>query len=159
MTNRTLLCLFIIINLGGHGSDLCDLTTYDLGALYATGRWRNTRKPTTAFRRMSYRACRFERGEPGTAVSAFFERHDLFNCPVYHDAPAPPCRGEFEQRVVCAFPGMVNQLGLPAASLYAGMIATGLPVAVQTVDSHHGDCIGVVGEPYARTRVVACPVR
>ena len=40
MTDRTLLCLFIIINLGDHESDLCDLTTYNLGALYATGRWR-----------------------------------------------------------------------------------------------------------------------
>lgn len=157
MTDRTLLCLFIIINLGGYESDLYDLTTYNLGALYATGRWRKYAQADNGISPDELLGVLIERGERGIAVSAFFERHDPSNCPVYHDAPALPCRGEFEQRVVCAFHGMVNQPGLQATLCR---------------DDRHGParrrpdcrqspwrCIGVVGEPYARTRVVACPVR
>ncbi|WP_175832893.1 amidase family protein [Burkholderia cenocepacia] len=82
-----------------------------------------------------------ERGELGAAVNAFFERHDLLICPVYPDVAPSLAEVSSSTALFPHFTAWCNQLGLPAASLYAGMTATRLPVGIQIVGSRHADAL------------------
>ncbi|WP_217589963.1 amidase family protein [Burkholderia sp. GbtcB21] len=82
-----------------------------------------------------------ERGELGAAVNAFFERHDLLICPVYPDVAPSLTEVSLNEASFPHFTAWCNQLGLPAASLYAGMTATRLPVGIQIVGSRHADAL------------------
>ncbi len=79
------------------------------------------------------------RGEVGRQVNEFFSQYDVLICPV-HPTTAPA----LSSIDPVAPPGPVftqwcNQLGLPAASVYCGAGADGLPLAVQVVGPRFAD--------------------
>lgn len=79
------------------------------------------------------------RGEAGREVNEFFTRHDLVLCPVHPSSP--PALSE-DLRLNPPYPVYTpwcNQLGLPAASLYAGHGADGLPIGLQLVGRQYDD--------------------
>ena len=79
------------------------------------------------------------RGEAGREVNEFFTRHDLVLSPVH---PTLPPRINPELRLNPPYPVYTpwcNQLGLPAASLYAGNSAEGLPISLQLVGRQYDD--------------------
>ncbi|MFM0487410.1 amidase family protein [Paraburkholderia graminis] len=82
-----------------------------------------------------------ERGELGARVNAFFERYDLVICPVYPRVAMHITEIEAGNELFPHFTAWCNQLGLPAASLYAGTTAEGLPVAIQIVGGRHADAL------------------
>ncbi|KVW76209.1 amidase family protein [Burkholderia ubonensis] len=82
-----------------------------------------------------------ERGEVGAAVNAFFERHDLLICPVYPCVAPSLAEASSSDQLFPHFTAWCNQLGLPAASLYAGMTTTHLPVGIQIVGGRHADAL------------------
>ncbi|KWF32722.1 amidase [Burkholderia diffusa] len=82
-----------------------------------------------------------ERGEVGATVNAFFERHDLLICPVYPRVAPSLAEVSSSDQLFPHFTAWCNQLGLPAASLYAGMTTTHLPVGIQIVGGRHADAL------------------
>ncbi|PMS16812.1 MAG: amidase [Pandoraea sp.] len=82
-----------------------------------------------------------ERGELGATVNAFFEQHDIVICPVYPSVAMPIADLTSSDELFPHFTAWCNQLGLPAASLYTGMTARNLPVAVQIVGGRHADAL------------------
>jgi aspartyl-tRNA(Asn)/glutamyl-tRNA(Gln) amidotransferase subunit A len=82
-----------------------------------------------------------ERGELGGAVNAFFEQHDILICPVYPTVAMPLGELPKGNTLFPHFTAWCNQLGLPAASVYAGMTASGLPIGVQIVGACHADAL------------------
>jgi aspartyl-tRNA(Asn)/glutamyl-tRNA(Gln) amidotransferase subunit A len=82
-----------------------------------------------------------ERGELGGAVNAFFEQHDILICPVYPCVAMPLAELPTGNTLFPHFTAWCNQLGLPAASVYAGMTDSGLPVGVQIVGARHADAL------------------
>jgi aspartyl-tRNA(Asn)/glutamyl-tRNA(Gln) amidotransferase subunit A len=82
-----------------------------------------------------------ERGELGAAVNAFFERYDLVLCPVYPRVAMPLAELPASNELFPHFTAWCNQLGLPAASVYAGSTSEGLPVGVQIVGGRHADAL------------------
>ncbi|MFM0208062.1 amidase family protein [Paraburkholderia sediminicola] len=82
-----------------------------------------------------------ERGELGATVNAFFERYDLVICPVYPRLPMPLAELPASKDLFPHFTAWCNQLGLPAASIYAGTTPEGLPVGVQIVGGRHADAL------------------
>ncbi|MBB2930592.1 amidase family protein [Paraburkholderia silvatlantica] len=82
-----------------------------------------------------------ERGELGAAVNAFFERYDLVICPVYPRVAMPLAELRASDELFPHFTAWCNQLGLPAASVYAGTTANGLPVGIQIVGGRYADAL------------------
>ena len=82
-----------------------------------------------------------ERGELGASVNAFFEQHDILICPVYPCVAMPLDALPAGNVLFPHFTAWCNQLGLPAASVYGGMTASGLPVGVQIVGGRHADAL------------------
>ena len=82
-----------------------------------------------------------ERGELGAAVNAFFEQHELLICPAYPRVAPSLAEVSSNDDLFPHFTAWCNQLGLPAASLYAGMTAAGLPVGIQIVGGRHADAL------------------
>ncbi|HKU00280.1 MAG TPA: amidase family protein [Paraburkholderia sp.] len=82
-----------------------------------------------------------ERGELGAAVNAFFERYDLVICPVYPRVAMRLAELPAGDELFPHFTAWCNQLGLPAASVYAGITAQGLPVGIQIVGGRHADAL------------------
>lgn len=82
-----------------------------------------------------------ERGELGATVNAFFERYDLVICPVYPRVALPLVELSTSKELFPHFTAWCNQLGLPAASVYAGSTPEGLPVGVQIVGGRHADAL------------------
>jgi aspartyl-tRNA(Asn)/glutamyl-tRNA(Gln) amidotransferase subunit A len=82
-----------------------------------------------------------ERGELGGAVNAFFEQHDLLICPVYPCVAMPLAKLPTSGKLFPHFTAWCNQLGLPAASVYAGMTDSGMPIGVQIVGPCHADAL------------------
>ena len=82
-----------------------------------------------------------ERGELGGAVNAFFEQHDILICPVYPSVAMPLGELPTGNTLFPHFTAWCNQLGLPAASVYAGTTASGLPIGVQIVGACHADAL------------------
>ncbi|MBU9597947.1 amidase family protein [Burkholderia multivorans] len=82
-----------------------------------------------------------ERGELGATVNVFFERYDLLVCPVYPCVAMPLAELPTRRDLFPHFTAWCNQLGLPAASVYAGTNAAGLPVGVQIVGGRHADAL------------------
>ena len=82
-----------------------------------------------------------ERGDLGAAMNAFFARYDLLICPVYARAAVPLSELSATEPPFPHFTAWCNQLGLPAASLYAGTTPEGLPIGVQIVGGPHADAL------------------
>ncbi|MPV64780.1 amidase family protein [Burkholderia sp. BE17] len=82
-----------------------------------------------------------ERGELGAAMNAFFEQHDLLICPVYPHVAPSLAEVNAKNALFPHFTAWCNQLGLPAASLYAGMTASRLPIGIQIVGGRHADAL------------------
>ncbi|RQS62032.1 amidase family protein [Burkholderia sp. Bp8984] len=82
-----------------------------------------------------------ERGDLGAAVNAFFERHDILICPVYPRVAMPLAEVASTNELFPHFTAWCNQLGLPAASLYAGLTDDQLPIGVQIVGGRHSDAL------------------
>ncbi|AJW99785.1 amidase family protein [Burkholderia gladioli pv. gladioli] len=82
-----------------------------------------------------------ERGELGATVNAFFERYDLVICPVYPRVAMPLAERPASDELFPHFTAWCNQLGLPAASVYAGATSEGLPVGIQIVGGRHADAL------------------
>lgn len=82
-----------------------------------------------------------ERGELGATVNAFFERYDLVICPVYPRVAMPLVELATSEELFPHFTAWCNQLGLPAASVYAGSTLEGLPVGIQIVGGRHADAL------------------
>jgi aspartyl-tRNA(Asn)/glutamyl-tRNA(Gln) amidotransferase subunit A len=82
-----------------------------------------------------------ERGELGAAVNAFFERYDLVICPVYPRVATRLTELPTGEELFPHFTAWCNQLGLPAASLYAGTTPEGLPIGIQIVGGPHADAL------------------
>jgi aspartyl-tRNA(Asn)/glutamyl-tRNA(Gln) amidotransferase subunit A len=82
-----------------------------------------------------------ERGETGSVVNAFFGQHDIVICPVYPRAAMPLAGLPSGNDLFPYFTAWCNQLGLPAASVYAGMTSSGLPVSIQIVGGRHADAL------------------
>jgi aspartyl-tRNA(Asn)/glutamyl-tRNA(Gln) amidotransferase subunit A len=82
-----------------------------------------------------------ERGELGASVNAFFERHDLVICPVYPRVAMRLAELRTGDELFPHFTAWCNQLGLPAASLYAGTNSKGLPLGIQIVGGRHADAL------------------
>ncbi|SEA60486.1 amidase family protein [Paraburkholderia sartisoli] len=82
-----------------------------------------------------------ERGDLGAAVNAFFERYDLVICPVYPRVAMRLAEIPAGEELFPYFTAWCNQLGLPAASLYAGTTSEGLPIGVQIVGGRHADAL------------------
>ncbi|MBN3787493.1 amidase family protein [Burkholderia sp. Ac-20353] len=82
-----------------------------------------------------------ERGDLGAAVNAFFEQHDILICPVYPRVAMPLAELTSSNELFPHFTAWCNQLGLPAASLYAGMTAARLPIGIQIVGGRHADAL------------------
>ncbi|MFX1671590.1 amidase family protein [Paraburkholderia sp. A2WS-5] len=82
-----------------------------------------------------------ERGEIGAAVNAFFEKYDLVICPVYPRVAMRLAELPAGEELFPHFTAWCNQLGLPAASVYAGTTAQGLPVGIQIVGGRHADAL------------------
>ncbi len=79
------------------------------------------------------------RAEAGREVNEFFTRHDLVLCPV-HPTVAPELSAQLHQHPPYpVYTPWCNQLGLPAASLYAGNSAEGLPIGLQLVGRQYDD--------------------
>ncbi|MGU7811627.1 amidase family protein [Burkholderia sp. AW49-1] len=96
-----------------------------------------------------------ERGELGAAVNAFFEQHDLLICPVYPCVAPSLAEVRSSEPLFPHFTAWCNQLGLPAASLYAGMTATRLPVGIQIVGGRHADAL-VLWASHMLERALGC---
>ncbi|MEO3712780.1 amidase family protein [Roseateles flavus] len=79
------------------------------------------------------------RGDAGREVNEFFTRYDLVMCPVH--PTLPPALGEDLQLnpPYPVYTPWCNQLGLPAASLYAGPADNGLPIGLQLVGRQYDD--------------------
>ncbi|PRE45365.1 amidase family protein [Burkholderia multivorans] len=86
-------------------------------------------------------AALIERGELGAAVNAFFERYDLIICPVYPRVAMRLADLPAVDNLFPHFTAWCNQLGLPAASVFAGTTAEGLPLGVQIVGGRHADAL------------------
>ena len=82
-----------------------------------------------------------ERGELGAGVNAFFERYDLVICPVYPRIAMRLTELQSGDKLFPHFTAWCNQLGLPAASLYAGTTSEGLPIGIQIVGGRHADAL------------------
>jgi aspartyl-tRNA(Asn)/glutamyl-tRNA(Gln) amidotransferase subunit A len=82
-----------------------------------------------------------DRGEVGAMINAFFEQHDIVICPVYPRVAMPLRDLTGSDELFPHFTAWCNQLGLPAASLYAGMTSTGLPIGIQIVGGRHADTL------------------
>lgn len=82
-----------------------------------------------------------ERGELGAAVNAFFARYDLVICPVYPCVAMPLAELPASDELFPHFTAWCNQLGLPAASIYAGTTSEGLPIGIQIVGGRHADAL------------------
>lgn len=79
------------------------------------------------------------RGELGRQIGEFFSQYDVLICPV-HPTTAPSLSSvDPASPVVPVFTQWCNQLGLPAASVYCGIGAGGLPLAVQVVGPRFAD--------------------
>jgi aspartyl-tRNA(Asn)/glutamyl-tRNA(Gln) amidotransferase subunit A len=91
--------------------------------------------------RQALLAALIERGELGAAVNAFFERYDLVICPVYPRVAMRLAELPAGNELFPHFTAWCNQLGLPAASIYAGSTAQGLPVGIQIVGGRHADAL------------------
>ncbi|MVT27989.1 amidase [Acidovorax citrulli] len=94
-----------------------------------------------------------QRGEAGCSVNGFFTEYDLVLCPV-HPATAPllaACPASDPPYPL--YTPWCNQLGLPAASVYAGHAANGLPIGVQLVGRQHDDA-AVLAASHAYERAV-----
>ncbi|MGM9513896.1 amidase family protein [Roseateles sp. DB2] len=79
------------------------------------------------------------RGEAGREINEFFTQYDLVLCPVH---PTLPPTLSTDLRLSPPYPVYTpwcNQLGLPAASLYAGNSAEGLPIGLQLVGRQYDD--------------------
>lgn len=87
----------------------------------------------------SFLDAQMRRAEAGREVNEFFSRHDLVLCPV-HPTVAPELSPQLEQ---CpphpVYTPWCNQLGLPAASVYAGNSTEGLPIGIQLVGRQYDD--------------------
>ncbi|MBY4867704.1 amidase [Burkholderia anthina] len=82
-----------------------------------------------------------ERGDLGAAVNAFFDLHDILICPVYPRVAMPLAEVSSGNELFPHFTAWCNQLGLPAASLYAGMTAAHLPIGIQIIGGRHADAL------------------
>ena len=82
-----------------------------------------------------------ERAELGATINAFFEEHDIIICPVYPRVAMPLSDHATGDANFPHFTAWCNQTGLPAASLYAGMTSTGLPIGIQIVGGRHADAL------------------
>ncbi|WP_035512843.1 amidase family protein [Paraburkholderia nodosa] len=82
-----------------------------------------------------------ERGELGAAVNTFFERHDLVVCPVYPRVAMRFAELSAVDELFPHFTAWCNQLGLPAASIYAGTTSEGMPIGIQIVGGRHADAL------------------
>lgn len=80
-----------------------------------------------------------QRGEAGKQVGEFFTRHDLLLCPVYPTLAPNLAECDAVEPPVPIFTPWCNQLGLPAASVFCGFGASGLPLAVQIVGPRFAD--------------------
>ncbi|MBB2484017.1 amidase [Mitsuaria sp. WAJ17] len=79
------------------------------------------------------------RGEAGREVNEFFTRFDLVLSPV-HPSPPPALSENLQQNPPYpVYTPWCNQLGLPAASLYAGHTSEGLPIGLQLVGRQYDD--------------------
>ncbi|WP_455328030.1 amidase family protein [Paraburkholderia fungorum] len=91
--------------------------------------------------RQTLLAALIERGELGATVNAFFERYDLVICPVYPRVSMPLAELQASKELFPHFTAWCNQLGLPAASVYAGSTSDGLPIGIQIVGGRHADAL------------------
>ncbi|KVK76013.1 amidase [Burkholderia cepacia] len=82
-----------------------------------------------------------ERGDLGAAVNGFFEQHDILICPVYPRVAMPLAELTSNEELFPHFTAWCNQLGLPAASLYAGLTEQQLPIGIQIVGGRHADAL------------------
>ncbi|MEX3916442.1 amidase family protein [Paraburkholderia sp. BR10872] len=82
-----------------------------------------------------------ERGELGATINTFFERYDLVICPVYPRVAMPLAEVTASKELFPHFTAWCNQLGLPAASVYAGETVEGLPVSIQIIGGRHADAL------------------
>ncbi|WP_118181158.1 amidase family protein [Paraburkholderia phosphatilytica] len=82
-----------------------------------------------------------ERGELGAKINAFFDEHDLVICPVYPSTAMRLAELPAGNSLFPHFTAWCNQLGLPAASIYAGMTDEGMPLAVQIVGAPRTDAL------------------
>ncbi|MCB4348558.1 hypothetical protein LA345_32430 [Burkholderia vietnamiensis] len=82
-----------------------------------------------------------ERGELGAAVNAFFEQHDLLICPVYPHVAPSLAEVNSSNALFPHFTAWCHQLSLPAASLYAGLTASRLPIGIQIAGGRHADAL------------------
>ena len=80
-----------------------------------------------------------DRGELGAAINAFFERYDLVICPVYPRVAMRFAELSARNTLFPHFTAWCNQLGLPAASIFAGLTSQGLPIGIQIVGGRHAD--------------------
>ncbi|WP_175824469.1 amidase family protein [Burkholderia cepacia] len=82
-----------------------------------------------------------ERGDLGASVNAFFDRHDILICPVYQRVAMPLAELATNNELFPHFTAWCNQLGLPAASVYAGLTDDQLPIGIQIVGGRHADAL------------------
>ncbi|MEI7296296.1 amidase family protein [Paraburkholderia tropica] len=94
-----------------------------------------------AISREALLAALIERGELGAAVNVFFERYDLVICPVYPRIAMRLADLPAGDDLFPHFTAWCNQLGLPAASVFAGTTAEGLPLGIQIVGGRHADAL------------------
>ncbi|QNB16119.1 amidase [Paraburkholderia tropica] len=94
-----------------------------------------------AVSRKALLAALIERGELGATVNTFFERYDLLVCPVYPRVAMPLGEAAASEDLFPYFTAWCNQLGLPAASIYAGTNSEGMPVGIQIVGGRHADAL------------------
>jgi aspartyl-tRNA(Asn)/glutamyl-tRNA(Gln) amidotransferase subunit A len=79
------------------------------------------------------------RGEVGREINIFFEKYDLLICPVFPTAAPTIAETRSKELPLPYLTSWGNQTGLPAASIYCGLGALGLPVGLQIVGRQYAD--------------------